>query len=130
MNEKQILIFEDEWPTIKGSFELANIYAFNNELKFVIKTKSQNVYFSDWRDTYAAVFVDITLAKNTKLDGFNIVKKILEENLIDKNKLVVLTGNNRIEEKLKSIGVNTIGLNIVYKPVDFDFIADLLSKIL
>lgn len=130
MNEKQILIFEDEWPTIKGSFELANIYAFNNELKFVIKTKSQNVSFSDWRDTYAAVFVDITLAKNTKLDGFNIVKKILDENLIDKNKLVVLTGNNRIEEKLKSIGVNTVGINIVYKPVDFDFIADLLSKIL
>lgn len=130
MNEKQILIFEDEWPTIKGSFELANIYAFNNELKFVIKTKSQSVSFSNWKDTYAAVFVDITLAKNTKLDGFNIVKKILDENLIDKNKLIVLTGNNRIEEKLKSIGVNTIGLNIVYKPVDFDFIADLLSKIL
>lgn len=130
MNDKQILIFEDEWPTIKGSFELANIYAFNNELKFVIKTKSQSVSFSNWKDTYAAVFVDITLAKNTKLDGFNIVKKILDGNLIDKNKLIVLTGNNRIEEKLKSIGVNTIGLNIVYKPVDFDFIADLLSKIL
>lgn len=30
MKEKKILVFEDEWNTIKGSFDLANIYAFDD----------------------------------------------------------------------------------------------------
>ena len=45
MDEQIILIFEDEWPTIRGSFELANIYAFDGMLKFEHYTKSQEVAF-------------------------------------------------------------------------------------
>ena len=130
MNVQKVLVFEDEWPTIRGSFELANIYAFNGMLKFEHHTKSQEVAFTSWREKYSAVFVDITLAKNTKLDGFNIVKRILDEDLFDKSRVVVLTGNSKVEEKLKNLGIDTDGLRIEYKPVGFTTIASVLKSIL
>lgn len=130
MNEQKILIFEDEWPTISGSFDLANIYAFDGMLKFEHYTKSQEVTFSSWREKYSAVFVDITLAKNTKLDGFNIIKRILDEDLFDKSRVVVLTGNSKVEERLKTLGVDTDGLRIEYKPVGFTSIASVLKSLL
>ena len=130
MKEIKILIFEDEWPSISGSFELANIFAFEGKLKFVPCSKSQDVAFSSLRDKYSAIFVDITLAKNTKLDGFNIIKKILDENLFDKSRVVVLTGNNKVEDKLKTMGIDTDGLRIEYKPVGFTTISSVLNTIL
>lgn len=130
MNTKRILIFEDEWNTIKGSFELANIYAFDEELKFTQKAKSQDVSFDNLRTNYDAIFVDITLAKNTQLDGYHIIKKISDENLFDLSKMVVLTGNNKVEEKLKDIGLKPEKLRIVYKPIDFEELSSVLQSVL
>lgn len=130
MNEKKILIFEDEWNTIRGSFELANLYAFNNELKFCQVSKSQSVSFSQWDETYAAVFVDITLAKKTELDGYNIVKAIKEQHLINLKKVIVMTGNSKVKEKLLEMGIAEYEVRILYKPVAFDEIARVLQDIL
>lgn len=52
MKKKKILIFEDEWPTIRGSFEMANIYAFEGILDFDVKAKSQDASFDDWSNQY------------------------------------------------------------------------------
>lgn len=130
MNEKKILIFEDEWNTIKGSFELANIYAFESKLSFVNKTKSQDIAYNSWRELYDAVFVDITLAKNTKWDGFNIIKVIHDTDLFPLNKVVVLTGNSKVEEKLNEMGINTDLVKILYKPVNFEILAQELKRVL
>lgn len=130
MNEKKILIFEDEWNTIKGSFELANIYAFENKLSFVNKTKSQDIAYNSWRELYDAVFVDITLAKNTKWDGFNIIKVIHDTDLFPLNKIVVLTGNSKVEEKLNEMGINTNLVKILYKPINFEILAQELKRVL
>ncbi len=130
MNEKKILIFEDEWSTIRGSFELANIYAFNGSLNFHQVDKSQSVTYDSWTDKYDAVFVDITLAKNTKWDGFNIVSEIKMRNLIDLKKVVVMTGNNRVKEKLEEMGIDTEVLQVLYKPIAFVELSDVLKKIL
>lgn len=46
MKEYKIQIFEDDWATIKGSFELANIFAFDNKLKFIVRAKSQDASFT------------------------------------------------------------------------------------
>lgn len=127
---KKVLVFEDEWATIRGSFELANIYAFNEELSFIVKTKSQDIPFSSWEKEYGVVFVDITLAKNTKHDGFNIIKKILDEKLFSPSKIVILTGNGKIEEKLSEMGLDKKQFKILYKPIDFENIADVLKEIL
>lgn len=130
MNGKKILIFEDQWDTIRGSFELANLYAFNNELVFRSVTKSQDVSFSNWSDLYSAVFVDITLAKKTERDGFNIVKEIKEKRLIDLDKVVVLTGNGKVVEKLIELGFKKDEVKVMYKPVAFDEVACVLKEIL
>lgn len=130
MNEKKILIFEDEWNTIKGSFELANIYAFESKLSFVNKTKSQDITYDSWRELYDAVFVDITLAKNTKWDGFNIIKVIHDTNLFPLNKVVVLTGNSKVEEKLNEMGINKDLVKILYKPINFEILAKELHRVL
>lgn len=130
MNEKKILIFEDEWNTIKGSFELANIYAFESKLNFINKTKSQDIAYNSWRELYDAVFVDITLAKNTKWDGFNIIKVIYDTDLFPLNKVVVLTGNSKVEEKLNEMGINTDLVKILYKPINFEILAQELKRVL
>lgn len=130
MEEKNILIFEDEWPTIKGSFDLANIFAFDGKLRFLCKPRSQDVEFTSWRGIYDVVFVDITLAKNTVLDGFSIIKEIRDKDLIDLNKVVVLTGNSKVEEKLKEMGIDTNIVEILYKPIAFNTLADHLRKML
>lgn len=128
--KKKILIFEDEWNTIRGSFELANIYAFEENLQFIVKPRSQDINFCSWKVEYDAVFVDITLAKNTQLDGFNIIRKIINECLFDTSKVVILTGNSKVEEKLKEMDINNSEITIMYKPIDFDTLSKTLSKII
>lgn len=130
MEETKILVFEDEWNTIKGSFELANIYAFDNKLKFTVKPRSQDEPFDSWREKYSIVFVDITLAKNTQWDGFNIVKEICDRDLFDLDKVVIMTGNSKISEKLKDLGINNDKITILYKPIAFNALADQIKKIL
>ena len=130
MNEKKILIFEDEWNTIKGSFELANIYAFESKLIFINKSKSQDITYNSWRELYDAVFVDITLAKNTKWDGFNIIKVIHDTNLFPLDKIVILTGNSKVKEKLNEMGINTDLVKILYKPINFEILAQELKRVI
>ena len=130
MEKKKILIFEDEWVTIRGSFEMANIYAFEGSLEFEVKVKSQDASFDPWEDKYSAVFIDITLAKNTKLDGYNIFRKIKESKLIDLKRVVILTGNSKIIEKLKEMQIYDEQVTIIYKPLDFVVLSTCLMKIL
>lgn len=120
MKEYKIQIFEDDWATIKGSFELANIFAFDNKLKFVVRAKSQDASFTSWREKFDAVFIDITLAKNTKLDGYNILKEIKEKDLFDLNRVAILTGNSKVIENLSEIGIEANSIKIIYKPIDFE----------
>lgn len=128
--KKKILVFEDEWSTIKGSFELANIYAFNGELEYETHPKSQEVYYGDWDERYDAVFVDITLAKNSKWDGFSIISTIKEKQLFDLKKVIIMTGNSKVEDRLIENGIDARQLTILYKPIAFDELAEVLKKVL
>lgn len=130
MKEYKIQIFEDDWATIKGSFELANIFAFDNKLKFVVRAKSQDASFTSWRDKFDAVFIDITLAKNTKLDGYNILKEIKEKDLFDLNRVAILTGNSKVVENLSEIGIDANSIKIIYKPIDFDSLSKEIKALL
>lgn len=130
MKEYKIQIFEDDWATIKGSFELANIFAFDNKLKFVVRAKSQDASFASWRDKFDAVFIDITLAKNTKLDGYNILKEIKEKDLFDLNRVAILTGNSKVVENLSEIGIDANSIKIIYKPIDFDSLSKEIKALL
>ena len=52
------------------------------------------------------------------------------EDRFDLNKVVVLTGNNKVEDKLNEMQLNTDDITIVYKPVDFKELSDVLRKVL
>lgn len=41
----KILVIEDELATVRGSFELANLYAFDGNLQITFVVKSQDVNF-------------------------------------------------------------------------------------
>lgn len=128
MNGKKILIFEDDWSTIGGSFDLANLYAFEGKLSFKAVPKSQDVSFASLRENYDAIFVDITLAKKTEMDGYSIVKAIKNDNLFDMNKVIILTGNYKVEDKLQKMGLGKI--KVLSKPFAFDDLAVKLKEVL
>ena len=108
----KILVIEDELATVRGSFELANLYAFDGNLQITFVVKSQDVNFQHMNE-YAVVFVDISLANNSQMDGFSIMKKIHDEQPDILNKTIILTGNNKIEEKLQEQDVDFQKIKIV-----------------
>lgn len=123
----KILLVEDEIVNNEGAFKIANAYKFDGKLKFEFKPKSQDVEF-EFLQQYALVIVDITLAKKSEMDGYGVVKKILEENLYPKEKLIILTGNNKVEEGLLERGIDANGIMIEYKPINYEGVAEFLSK--
>ena len=131
MNKHNILIFEDEWPTIKGSFEMSNIADFDNNLEFIIKTKSQDYKLCDLtHDKIEAVFIDITLAKKSQMDGFSLVSEIVNKDRFDMKKVFIMTGNGKVKEKLQEMGIDTDSITILKKPVSFIDISEVLKPII
>lgn len=123
----KILVIEDELATIKGSFDLANSYAFEDNLQVTYIAKSQDIDFQSLSQ-YIVIFIDISLANNSKMDGFNIIKKIHEEQVSLLNRIVILTGNNKIEESLKDQDIDFRTIKIVYKPASFMMIASIIQE--
>ena len=93
---KKVLIIEDEYMEVQVAFEYVNSICMNSELQITNVTKSQEVDFSKLSE-YDYVFLDITLAKKSQMDGYGILKKI-EKEKIPIQKLVIMTGN-RSEER-------------------------------
>lgn len=61
----KILVIEDELATVRGSFELANLYAFDGNLQITFVVKSQDVNFQHMNE-YAVVLqilVQLTILK-------------------------------------------------------------------
>lgn len=120
----EILIIENEFTYIDTPFHYVNDVYFNNILNYTVVTKSQDIRPFNSLQDYDIVFLDISLAKSSILDGFGILKKAKEEGVTFK-KLVVLTGNHLIKEKLKENNING-DVPILTKPIDFE---DLLRVI-
>lgn len=127
---RKILIFEDEWNSIKGSFELANIISFSNELEFDVKTKSQDVNIDIFlQDIYSAIFIDHTLSKKTNLDGMNIYAEIQRKKVFDMSKVFILTGNNNFKSYCQERGFQIPDNAIIFKPANFTEIEEKLKII-
>lgn len=114
----KILIIENEYSYINTPFEYINEIYFNNTIEYTVMSKSQDLRPFKNIQLYDYVFLDISLAKKSELDGFGILKKIKDENLIVK-KIIILTGNHLIREKLIEKGL-PISYPILTKPIDFE----------
>lgn len=124
----KVLIFENEYEAVKGAFEYANFINFDDSLKFEVYVTSQSFNFSNIND-YQVIFIDIDLSTKSELDGFGIIRKILNEKPEVINKVVILTGNNKISEILKDQIGREINLKIITKPTDFDELTKVIQSI-
>jgi DNA-binding response OmpR family regulator len=118
----KILIIENEYSYLETPFEYVNEIYFEKTIEYTIIPKSQDLKpFNDIQN-FDFVFLDISLAKKSELDGFGILTKIKEEKINVKN-IVIMTGNHLIKEKLSEKGLPSDFI-ILTKPIDF---ADLLK---
>lgn len=120
----KVLIFENEFAYIKTQFDYVNQVYFENIIVFEVLPKSQDLENYSLLANYDYVFVDISLATKSIMDGFGILKKIEELN-IDHEKIRILTGNHQIEQGLRDRGLRTDYV-ILTKPIDFK---DLLNSL-
>ncbi len=114
----KIIIFENEFMSIEGAFEAASLLGFDNNLEFVVHPSTQNFDFSTISE-FLVIFVDISLAKKSDLDGYSLIKKITE---INKNlllRVVILTGNNKVNEELKIRKIDLDNSKILIKPTNY-----------
>lgn len=121
---KKVLIIDDEYEQIRAVFEYDNAVYMNNELHITKVEKAQQVRFEDL-PSYNYIFLDIPLAKGSSMDGFGILSKI-EKNKIAINKLIILTGNSKKEERMKSKGIKG-KYSVTTKPIDFIDLKDALK---
>ncbi|MCW2121063.1 hypothetical protein [Flavobacterium sp. 7A] len=124
----KIAVFENEYESVKGSFETANLVDFNNELDVHVYPSSQlaNLLLID---QFSVIFIDIDLSTKSELDGFGLIKKLDEiSNLINK-KIIILTGNNKIEDALKSRNIKSDIYHIIIKPTNFLEISKAITRV-
>jgi len=126
MRTIKILIVEDFVNTVKGAFELAALYKYNENMTFDVVSRSQDVNFEHIRD-YGLAFVDIELGKASNEDGFAVIRRLLNSGLMPLNRVLILTGNTVIEEKLRAENIDP-KIEIVKKPADYDDIASVLLR--
>lgn len=113
---KRVLIVEDEYEEVKNAFEYVKDIYFSGEMELINVIKSQDIPFHNLCE-YDVIFLDITLAKRSRMDGYGILKKIEQEKL-SLNKIVIMTGNNKIANILKEREI--LGdYEILTKPIDF-----------
>lgn len=122
---KKVLVIEDEFREVQVAFEYVNDLCLNSELEIINVTKSQDVDFTKISE-YDYVFLDITLAKKSQMDGYGILKKIEREN-IPIQKLVIMTGNGKISDVLKERGITNDYPKLI-KPLDYQELKSIFSE--
>ena len=125
----KIAIFENEYESVTGAFEVANLIDFSGLLDITIFVSSQNARFEEI-GVFDVVFVDIDLSSKSNLDGFGVIKAIREIDASFLNRIVILTGNNKIEEILEEKGIPKEKLKIIIKPTDYEEISRVINKII
>lgn len=122
----KIAVFENEYESVRGAFEASNLISFNNQLKITPFPSSQS-FDNQSADDYSVIFIDIDLSAKSQLDGFSLIRSFFSDCL---NKVVILTGNNKIESALKSRGLNPSALKIIIKPTDYTEISNAINSII
>ena len=122
---KKVLVIEDEFREVQIAFEYVNDLCLNSELEIINVAKSQDVDFTKISE-YDYVFLDITLAKKSQMDGYGILKKIERES-IPTQKLVIMTGNGKISDVLKERGITNDYPKLI-KPLDYQELKSIFTE--
>lgn len=124
----RILVVENEYMSVKGAFEASNKFDFNSQLIIEDVGKSQDVDFAKI-ENYNVIFIDISLASKSKLDGIGLLEKINSQAPGVMLRTVILTGDHNIEEKLKEKNLLDKKLKILKKPINFKDVSSIIQSI-
>ena len=123
----KIAIFENEFEGVRLSFEAANLIYFDGKLDIQVFPSSQSSNL-DLIDDYKVIFIDIDLSTKSILDGYGLIKKIIEKKHSLRNRIVILTGNNKIRESLNNYGILSSDLKVIIKPTNYVEISDVITE--
>lgn len=113
----KILIIENEMSSIQVPIDtLVEMYA--GTLSYDQTAISQNIPW-DNLNQYSAIFVDISLAPRTELDGYGILHKIKNQHPEICKRVAVITGNHVIENDMKEHGFKDGDFKIFQKPLKY-----------
>lgn len=123
----KILTIENEYASIKPVFSAIEYLVFREELEKVQCDKSQDI---PWKmlNTFDAIFVDISLATKSDLDGYGILKKIRDDYPSLLSKVAIITGNDKINEMLKERNLDDCNVRIFEKPLRYKDIAAFIKS--
>ena len=125
----KIAIFENEYESVRGAFDTANLLGFNNELVYEVYPSSQKADF-ETISNYAAIFIDIDLSQKSDLDGFGVIQKLNEISHDLNSKIIILTGNNKIKESMNERGVADPAIQIIIKPTDYLEVESVIRRVI
>lgn len=118
----KILTIENEFASIQPVFNAIECLVFKEPLDMKQCDKSQDIPW-DSLNTFDAIFVDISLATKSNLDGYGILEKIKKEYPSLLPKVAIITGNDKISEMLKERSLDDCNVRIFEKPLRYKDIA-------
>ena len=122
----EILIFENEYADLEPVFKAINLLEFDGELNITQYNTSQDLESIEQINDYDVIIVDIDLSLKSHKDGYGILHDISNFDSTLLNKVVVLTGSTKVEEKLSELGYTNVRLAL--KPADMDEITEVLKS--
>lgn len=112
-----ILIIENEFASIKSPIDTIATLCEGN-LHYDLVATSQTINWTKLA-IYDSIFVDISLAPRTELDGFGILNKLKTEYLDILPKVAIITGNHVIDEVLRDHGFSENEFKVFQKPLKY-----------
>lgn len=123
----KILTIENEFASIKPVFNAIECMVFKEALDIKQCDKSQDIPWDELY-TFDAIFVDISLATKSNLDGYGILEKIKNEYPSLLPKVAIITGNDKIREMLKERNLDDCHVRIFEKPLRYKEIAAFIKE--
>lgn len=122
----KILIIENEYDSILPVFNAVERLVLKQKIEKVHIDKSQNIPWNNL-SSFDAIFIDLSLATKSLLDGYGIIEKIKKQSPEVLNKIAIITGNDMVQENLKERGLSECNIQIFEKPLHYKEIADFIK---
>lgn len=128
---KKLLIIENEFQSIKApiSVLIGKYKEEQDEMVYDVCAKSQDVKWSEI-DSYSAIFVDLSLAAKSEMDGYAILNMIKKDYPWLVSRTAIITGNGMVEEALRSKGIGFGEFKVFIKPLKYMLLKDFIDTVL
>lgn len=123
----KILIIDDKYDQVRTAFEVANLVSFGGHMQIQHELKSDNINWGELCN-FSLIFVDLQLANKSSHDGYWILKKIKSDYPHLLNRVALLTGHTKIEEKLKEENLDDCNFPMLIKPISFNDTAKFIKE--